>query len=327
MAMCHALRNSLFTSSQLKLIIPTENKRHSSKLRRGIMCCSPSNSTPSSSVSTTNTTTSNLGPPIIKKRKRYRKPYPGEKQGITEEMRFVAMRLRNLEGKNIRESDNSDDDDDDSQNSQDCNVSKEEENTGEEGEGDGESWVPSMEGFIKYLVDSRLVFDTIERIVDKSDDVSYVYFRKTGLERSEGLAKDLEWFSQHDIAIPEPSTPGVSYAKYLEDLAEKSAPLFLCHFYNIYFSHIASGQVIARQVCWLDYICVFRLLFVVISFMETKLIDLRIALPSLIFLCPDKTSLKLIYCAQLKIYGWSIICIRLSNCNNYYCSIYILQVK
>lgn len=154
-----------------------------------------------------------------------------------------------------------------------------------------------------------------------------VYFRKTGLERSEGLAKDLEWFTQHDIAIPEPSTPGVSYAKYLEDLAEKSAPLFLCHFYNIYFSHIASGQVIARQVCWLDYICVFRLLFVVISFMETKLIDLRIALPSLIFLCPDKTSLKLIYCAQLKIYGWSIICIRFSKCNNYYCSTYILQVK
>lgn len=78
--------------------------------------------------------------------------------------------------KNIRESDNSDDDDDDSQNSQDCNVSKEEENTGEEGEGDGESWVPSMEGFIKYLVDSRLVFDTIERIVDKSDDVSCKVF-------------------------------------------------------------------------------------------------------------------------------------------------------
>lgn len=48
--------------------------------------------------------------------------------------------------------------------------------------------------------------------------------------------------------IPEPSNSGVSYTKYLEELAEKRAPLFLCHFYNIYFSHIAGGQVIARQV-------------------------------------------------------------------------------
>jgi hypothetical protein len=75
------------------------------------------------------------------------------------------------------------------------------------------------------------------------------YFRKTGLERSEGLGKDLEWLSQQGFVIPEPSNPGVSYAKYLEELAEKSAPLFLCHFYNIYFAHVAGGQVIARQVC------------------------------------------------------------------------------
>ncbi|KAJ9186699.1 hypothetical protein P3X46_002244 [Hevea brasiliensis] len=235
MALCPALSNSLFTSYQLKLMIPTENKSYPAKLTRGIICCSNSNS----SFSTT--TTTNLGPPVIKKRKRYRKPYPGEKKGITEEMRFVAMRLRNLKGKYTCKSMNIDDDDDDSQNSQD----EEKENSGE---GDGESWVPSMEGFIRYLVDSKLVFDTVERIVDKSDDVSYTHFRRSGLERSGCLAKDLEWFRQQDIAIPEPTTPAVSYAKYLEDLAEKNAPLFLCHFYNIYFSHIAGGQVIAAQV-------------------------------------------------------------------------------
>lgn len=48
--------------------------------------------------------------------------------------------------------------------------------------------------------------------------------------------------------IPEASSPGVTYIKYLEELAESSPPLFLCHFYNIYFSHIAGGQVIAKQV-------------------------------------------------------------------------------
>lgn len=75
------------------------------------------------------------------------------------------------------------------------------------------------------------------------------YFRKTGLERSDGLSKDIEWFREQGMVIPEPSNPGVSYSKYLEELAEKSAPLFLCHFYNIYFSHFAGGQVITRQVC------------------------------------------------------------------------------
>lgn len=74
------------------------------------------------------------------------------------------------------------------------------------------------------------------------------YFRKTGLERSKGLSKDLEWFSQQDIVIPQPSNPGVAYVNYLEGLAENRQPLFLSHFYNIYFSHIAGGQVIAKQV-------------------------------------------------------------------------------
>lgn len=74
------------------------------------------------------------------------------------------------------------------------------------------------------------------------------YLRKTGLERSEGLWKDLEWFKEQGVEIPNPSSPGVTYAKYLEELAETSAPLFLSHFYNIHFSHIAGGQVITKQV-------------------------------------------------------------------------------
>lgn len=78
---------------------------------------------------------------------------------------------------------------------------------------------------------------------------SDAYFRKTGLERSSGLSKDLEWFSQQGPVIPEQSSPGIAYARYLEELAEKSGPSFLCHFYNIYFAHIAGGQVIGKQVC------------------------------------------------------------------------------
>ncbi|KAH6755703.1 alpha/beta-Hydrolases superfamily protein [Perilla frutescens var. hirtella] len=116
------------------------------------------------------------------------------------------------------------------------------------GDGGGETWQPSIEGFSKYLVDSKLVFSTVERIVDETTDVSYVYFRRTGLERSDCISRDLEWLREQGNEIPEPSNPGVTYAQYLEELAEKSPPLFLCHFYNIYFSHIAGGQVIARKV-------------------------------------------------------------------------------
>lgn len=233
-----------------------------------ILCCSNSNTTTltSSSEAVPAMNTDNTPAPLRRRRRRYRKQYPGEKKGITEEMRFVAMRLRKTEKvKNSSQSDRKNDGVDDSSHRENDGVSDRETqddgvdaedsdesislaSSDEDNGNDGETWKPSMEGFLKYLVDSKLVFDTVERIIDESSDVSYAYFRKTGLERAGCLSKDLEWFSQQDIVIPEPSNPGVTYVNYLEELAEKAPPLFLCHFYNIYFSHIAGGQVIAKQV-------------------------------------------------------------------------------
>nr|DAD41213.1 TPA_asm: hypothetical protein HUJ06_015536 [Nelumbo nucifera] len=199
-----------------------------------VFCCSNFSINSTSTATTTTATPA----PILRKRKRYRKQYPGESKGIVEEMRFVAMKLRNDDAKKKNSSNGNDDD-----------TNCDEDSSSESSPDDrGDTWQPSMEGFLKYLVDSKLVFQTLDRIVDESDHVAYAHFRKTGLERTEGLLKDLEWFSHQDIAIPQPGTPGVSYAKYLEELAEKSAPLFLCHFYNIYFAHIAGGQVITKQV-------------------------------------------------------------------------------
>ncbi|KAG6624711.1 probable inactive heme oxygenase 2, chloroplastic [Carya illinoinensis] len=218
-----------------------QNKKKMGTGRALILCCSDSSSisssySPSPAISTTS------APPVKRRRKRYRRLYPGESKGITEEMRFVAMRLRRVnKGGN---------DDDDQDSSSEDGKEREGNLASDDDDGGvgGATWEPTLDGFLKYLVDSKLVFDTVERIVDESSDVAYAYFRKTGLERSEGLAKDLEWIRLQGFVIPEPSNPGVSYAKYLNELAEKSAPLFLCHFYNIYFSHIAGGQVIARQV-------------------------------------------------------------------------------
>ncbi|KAF9622483.1 hypothetical protein IFM89_031887 [Coptis chinensis] len=136
-----------------------------------IFCCSNTND------STTSTTSV---PPLMKKRKRYRKLYPGESQGIVEEMRFVAMKLRSEKVSNAQGSEEE--------------IESSLENS--------QTWEPKIEGFINYLVDSKLVFETLECIVEESEDVSYAYFRKTGLERAEVISKDLEWFSQQGWVIP-----------------------------------------------------------------------------------------------------------------------------
>ncbi|KAL7134751.1 hypothetical protein ABFS83_11G046800 [Erythranthe nasuta] len=151
-----------------------------------------------------------------------KKRYPGEAKGFVEEMRFVAMKLH----------------------------TKDQAKEGEK-EPKGQpiaKWNPSFEGYLQFLVDSKLVYDTLERIVDKAAFPEYAEFRNTGLERSESLAKDLEWFKQQGHGIPEPSSPGISYAEYLEELSEKDPQSFICHFYNTYFAHTAGGRMIGRKV-------------------------------------------------------------------------------
>lgn len=214
--------------------------------------CSPSPSAPAAAEAP-------APPPEAKpKPQRYPKQYPGEAVGVAEEMRFVAMRLRNPKRTTIKgepgaedaaaraeteASDASEDDDDD-----DDGGVKEEHEKEEEGELQEGEWMPSMEGFVRYLVDSKLVFDTIERVVAESTDVAYVYFRKSGLERSARISKDLEWFNEQGIAIPEPSTLGTTYATYLTELAESNAPAFLSHYYNIYFAHITGGVAVGKKI-------------------------------------------------------------------------------
>jgi len=73
-------------------------------------------------------------------------------------------------------------------------------------------------------------------------------FRNTGLERSESLKEDLEWFKEKGYTIPEPSSPGLSYAQYLKELSVNDPQAFICHFYNIYFAHSAGGRMIGRKV-------------------------------------------------------------------------------
>lgn len=109
-------------------------------------------------------------------------------------------------------------------------------------------WEPSVEGYLRFLVDSKLVFQTLEDIVERAAVPWYAEFRNTGLERSEALKKDLEWFRQQGHTIPEPSAPGTAYASLLEELSEKDPQAFICHFYNVYFAHTAGGRMIGKKV-------------------------------------------------------------------------------
>uniref|UniRef100_A0A5B7ADW8 heme oxygenase (biliverdin-producing) n=1 Tax=Davidia involucrata TaxID=16924 RepID=A0A5B7ADW8_DAVIN len=188
------------------------------------------NSNFNSGVFTFHSTGGTLAAPLKKKMvissattaEKPKKRYPGEAKGFVEEMRFVAMKLHTRD-------------------------------QAKEGEKEPEGqpvakWEPSIEGYLGFLVDSKLVYDTLERIVQKADFPEYAEFRNTELERTGSLAKDLEWFKEQGHAIPEPSSPGVSYALYLEELSKKDPQSFICHFYNIYFAHTAGGRMIGKKV-------------------------------------------------------------------------------
>lgn len=73
---------------------------------------------------------------------KHKKRYPGEAKGFVEEMRFVAMKLH----------------------------TKDQAKEGEK-EPRGQpvaKWEPTIEGYLKFLVDSKLVYDTLEKIVEIS---------------------------------------------------------------------------------------------------------------------------------------------------------------
>lgn len=74
-----------------------------------------------------------------------KKRYPGEAKGFVEEMRFVAMKLHTRD-----------------------QAKEGEKEVKEPEERSVAKWEPSVDGYLKFLVDSKLVYDTLERIVEDS---------------------------------------------------------------------------------------------------------------------------------------------------------------
>ncbi|CAH8256557.1 unnamed protein product [Arabidopsis lyrata] len=110
------------------------------------------------------------------------------------------------------------------------------------------TWNFTIEGYLKFLVDSKLVFETLERIINESTLQAYAGLKNTGLERTENLSRDLEWFKEQGYEIPEPMAPGKIYSQHLKNIAEKDPQAFICHFYNINFAHSAGGRMIRTKV-------------------------------------------------------------------------------
>lgn len=73
------------------------------------------------------------------------KSYLGESKGFVEEMRFVAMKLHTVEQAKEGEKE----------------VSQPEERS-------VVKWEPTFDGYLRFLVDSKLVFDTLETIVSNA---------------------------------------------------------------------------------------------------------------------------------------------------------------
>lgn len=77
--------------------------------------------------------------------KQQKKRYPGESKGFVEEMRFVAMRLHTRE-----------------------QAKEGEKETKAPEERPVAKWEPTVEGYLRFLVDSKLVYDTLEGIIHQS---------------------------------------------------------------------------------------------------------------------------------------------------------------
>lgn len=154
------------------------------------------------------------------------RPRPGEKKGFVEEMRMAAMKLHTRD-------------------------QSPKEGQRAESENPVQQFTPSREGYLRFLAESKAVYDVLEKVVQDAPKPEYAHFRQTGLERAAPLAKDISWL-QNTYKLPAPSVsmdgPGPSYARMLEQAASEDPAAFICHFYNFYFAHTAGGRMIGKKV-------------------------------------------------------------------------------
>lgn len=110
-------------------------------------------------------------------------------------------------------------------------------------------FVPTKKGYLRFMEESKIVYDTFEQIV--ATNPMYESLRNNGLERGQPLAEDITYaINTWSLSAAEPSSDsaGATYAEMLKDLSRSSPPAFICHYYNHYFAHTAGGRMIGKQV-------------------------------------------------------------------------------
>ncbi|KAM3567631.1 hypothetical protein VYU27_010228, partial [Nannochloropsis oceanica] len=93
------------------------------------------------------------------------------------------------------------------------------------------------------------VYETFDALLTAQP--SLAPFRHTGLERAGPLEKDIAWFAATyagEVHVPPVGPYGQAYAQFLKELAPKSLPALMCHYYNFFFAHTAGGRMIGKKM-------------------------------------------------------------------------------
>ena len=113
------------------------------------------------------------------------------------------------------------------------------------------AFAPTKTGVLRFLEESKVVYDEFERIIESDESGRYACLRNTGLERGAALAEDIDYMVDTwglRASARQVDGPGSMYAAKIRDLAENNPPAFICHYYNFYFAHTAGGRMIGKQV-------------------------------------------------------------------------------
>lgn len=116
-----------------------------------------------------------------------------------------------------------------------------------------EPYVPTHVNYLQFLVDSHAIYTILEDIVNTNDNL--LPFRHSKIERTVPLTKDIEWMcTKYSLPRPDVGQAGATYVEELKtmmlvnDNNNKNIPMFMCHYYNYYFAHLAGGRMIGKSM-------------------------------------------------------------------------------
>mmetsp|Transcript_3802 Transcript_3802/g.9978 ORF Transcript_3802/g.9978 Transcript_3802/m.9978 type:complete len:272 (+) Transcript_3802:112-927(+) len=111
-----------------------------------------------------------------------------------------------------------------------------------------EPYVPTLDDYMAFLVDSQHVYKAIEDVVGDQEELAV--FRNSPLDRVQALDEDIDFIEkEYVVKKPNVGKAGQDYADVIRQLGkEGSIAEFLCHYYNFYFAHTAGGRMIGKQM-------------------------------------------------------------------------------